>query len=76
MELRQKYNRHTLDASSGLKEGGVELTKNLCGRCADRMRHRNIVQKTSEGVLWLGVCDNCKTFTHVATFEITPKRKE
>lgn len=52
------------------------MATNLCGRCADRVRERNLVKKTSKGVLWHGECDNCKLHTFVATYEIEPKRRE
>ena len=52
------------------------MTTNLCGRCANRIRERNLIRKTSQGVLRYGECDNCKLHIFVATYEIVPKRKE
>ena len=51
------------------------MATNLCGRCAERVRARNIVKKTSHGALRRGECDNCKMNTMVATYEISPKRR-
>lgn len=47
----------------------------LCKRCVDRLREKCIVRKVSEGELWSGQCDNCKTHTFVAKYEIEPKRR-
>jgi hypothetical protein len=53
------------------------MTLDLCHRCANCIRTRNIVRKISEsGETRTGCCQNCKTHTFISTYDIHPKRKE